>query len=330
VSILGLHHITVACSVAQRTVDYYTRILGFRRTGGRAGARTGGQADRRTGGQVYFAIGDGSPGSIISFMEQPDTPQGHEGVGGTHHFALLVETRDVLLKWKRRLTDSGIAVNGPLDRHYFESIYHRDPDGTVIEIATRGAGWIRDEAPDRIGTEHKPPPVEMLKENRDRARIEAETWPDPVPEITPDMRFQRLHHITAIGADIERTHEFLHGVLGLRRVKRTSNFDMPDSFHWYWSSGQGEPGTVVTYFERPGQARVTHGPGQTHHYALAVADEAELSDWRGKLLAAGFPASPIADQVHFKSFFTQDPDGQSVELATPGPGFQRDSEERTL
>jgi glyoxalase family protein len=212
-------------------------------------------------------------------------------------------------------------VNGPLDRHYFESIYHRDPDGTVIEIATRGAGWTRDEAPDRIGTEHRPPPPEMLKGNRDKERIQAETWGYPVPEIEPDMRFRTLHHITAIGASIDRVHDFLHGVLGLRRVKRTANFDMPDSFHWYWSAGHGEPGTVVTYFERPGQAGVTHGPGQTDHYALAVTDDEALEQWRVRLLASRLPASPIQDQVYFRSFFTQDPDGQMVELATRGPGF---------
>jgi glyoxalase family protein len=235
---------------------------------------------------------------------------------------LLVETRDVLLKWKRRLTDLGIAVNGPLDRHYFESIYHRDPDGAVIEIATRGAGWTLDEAPDQLGTEHRPPPPEMLKQNRDKSRIQAESWPEPVPEITPDMQFRLLHHITAIGTDIERTHHFLHEVLGLRRIKRTANFDMPNSYHWYWSSGSGEPGTVVTYFERPDQGRVTHGPGQPLHYALTVTDETALAEWRKRILTAGLPASPIGDLVYFKSFSTQDPDGQTVELATRGPGFK--------
>jgi glyoxalase family protein len=319
-SILGLHHITVVCSDSRRTEEYYTETLGFRVAG-----RTQ-DPERSEKQHLYFATGDGLPGSLVSFIEEPETAPGREGVGGTHHFALLVETRDALLKWKRRLTDRGIAVNGPLDRHYFDSIYHRDPDGTVIEIATRGAGWTRDEAPDRIGTEHRPPPPEMLKGNRDKERIQAETWASPVPHIEPDMRFRTLHHITAIGASIDRVHEFLHGVLGLRRVKRTSNFDMPDSFHWYWSAGRGEPGTVVTYFERPGQTAVTHGPGQTDHYALAVADAEALSEWRVRLLASRLPASEIRDQVYFKSFFTRDPDGQMVELATRGPGFARNGQ----
>lgn len=314
-SILGLHHITAACSDLGRTEDYYTRLLGFRVVASTV------KTEEPYQQQIFLAVGPAGPGSFISFVDCSGVEPGREGIGGTHHFALLVETRDSLLRWKRRLSDAGVSVNGPLDRHYFESIYHRDPDGTVIEIATRGAGWTRDETPDRIGTEHRPPPAEMLKGNRDKERIQAEMWPEPIPEITHDMRFHTLHHITAIGASIDSTHEFLHGILGLRRVKRTSNFDMPDSFHWYWSAGRGEPGTVVTYFERPGQPPVTHGPGQIHHYALSVSDEGELQRWRAKLLAARLPASPIHKGEYFSSFVTRDPDGQAVELATVGPGF---------
>lgn len=323
-SIVSLHHITLISSDAQRTVDYYTTVLGLRLL--KQTVSFDDPAKR------HFFLGDssGAAGSIVSFFEWPGAAPGREGIGGTHHFALLVETRDALLKWKRRLTDHGVTVNGPLDRHYFESIYHRDPDGTVIEVATRGAGWTRDEEPERIGTEHRAPPPEMLKENRDQERIRAETWLEPVSEITPDMRFAHLHHITAIGEDIERTHAFLSGILGLRRVKRTSNFDMPDSYHWYWGSGDGAPGTVVTYFERKGAARVTHGPGQTDHYALAVDGEESLREWRERLLQAGLPSSEVIDRLYFKSVYTRDPDGQTVELATRSPGFTVDEAESEL
>ena len=87
--------------------------------------------------------------------------------------------------------------------------------------------------------------------------------------------------------------------------------------------GAGAPGTVVTYFERPDQPHVTPGPGQTHHYALAVMDTADLELWRTRLVAGRWPASPIQDHEHFTSFFTRDPDGQPVELATLTPGFPK-------
>ncbi|HET9984222.1 MAG TPA: VOC family protein [Longimicrobiales bacterium] len=320
-SIQGLHHVTLIGSDAQRTVDFFAGALGLRLV------KKTVDFDEPGCYHLYFGDGAGTPGTIVSCLEWPDAPAGHEGIGGTQHFALLVEDRAGLLRWKRRLVDLGIPIDGPLDRHYFESIYFHDPDGALIEIATRGPGWTRDEEPDRIGTEHREPPPEMLKGNRDQARIEADTWPEPVPEITPAMRLRAgLHHVTAVAGDIERTHAFLNGVLGLRRVKRTSNFDRPSFFHWYWGVGDGRPGTVVTYFDRNSatDARALIGPGQPHHYALAVEDDAALLDWRERLLAAGAAISPVIDRVYFRSIFTRDPDGQVVELATRGPGFTVD------
>lgn len=314
-SILGIHHIALVCSDAGRTTDYLTRLLGLTFLGSHVGD------DGSPSSRLYFGTESGEPGCLLSVSVQPDGVAGHEGVGGTHHFALLVETRDILLQWKRWLTDNKIAVSGPLDRHYFESIYHRDPDGQVVEIATRGAGWTRDEEPEKIGTEQRVPPQEMIIGNRDSARIRAETWPRPLAAITPEMRFRVMHHITAIGEDIDRIHSFLHEGLGLRRVKRTSNFDMPDSYHWYWGVGDGEPGTVVTYFERRGASRVRHGAGQASHYALAVSDDDALQDVRDRLAGAGHQVSEMQESPCFKSFHTHDPDGQIVEIATIGPGF---------
>jgi glyoxalase family protein len=150
----------------------------------------------------------------------------------------------------------------------------------------------------------------MVVNNRDEARIKAETWPEPVPEITADMALrQGMHHITAIGADIQRTQAFFGDLLGMRRVKMTSNFDDPTSAHWYWGVGDGRPGTLITYFERdPAKVRrAKMGAGQTHHFALAVPDEGTQLAWREKLLQAGLRVSPVMDRVYFKSIYTNDP-----------------------
>jgi glyoxalase family protein len=320
-SILGLHHITLICSDAQRTVDFYTKTLGLRLV------KKTVNFDDPGSYHLYFGDETGSPGSAVTFFEWPGAPRGNWGIGGTHHFALTVNNYDGLLKWKRRLTNLGLPVTGPLDRHYFKSIYFNDPDGTILEIATLGPGWTVDEAPDAIGTEHRDPPAEMLVNNRDEARIQSTTWPEPVPAITDDMALKRgMHHITAIGADIQRTDAFFSGVLGMRRVKMTSNFDDPTSAHWYWGMGDGQPGTLITYFERdPQKVRPARfGAGQTHHFALAVANEATQLEWREKIVRALVRVSPVMDRVYFKSIYTNDPDGHIVELATVGPGFAVD------
>ena len=323
--IQGLHHITLITADAARNADFYTRVLGQRFV------KKTVNFDDPGSYHLYYGDERGRPGSAITFFEWPGAPRGRWGVGGTHHFALTVADRDGLLKWKRRLTDLGVPVSGPLDRHYFTSIYFQDPDGTILEIATAGPGWTVDEAPDAIGTALRAPPAEMLIANRDAARIAAESWPEPVPEITADMALRRgMHHITAIGRDIARTHAFFGDLLGMRRLKMTSNFDNPNAAHWYWGAGDGQPGTIVTYFEMPDAPPARMGAGQTHHFALAVADEAAQLEWREKLIGAGLGVSPVMDRTYFKSIYTQDPDGHIVELATAGPGFLVDEDEASL
>lgn len=322
-SILGIHHITLVSANAQRTVDFYTKVLGQRLI------KQTVNFDDPGSYHLYFGDESGRPGTAITFFEWPDAPQGYPGLGGTHHLALRVADYTGLLKWKRRLTDLGLAVNGPLDRHYFKSIYFKDPDGVILEIATDGPGWTVDEDADALGEAFREPPTEMMVNNRDEARIAAETWPEPVEVITADMALLNgMHHITAIGANIDRTNAFYSDLLGMRRVKMTSNFDDPTSAHWYWGVGDGQPGTIITYFERkPSRTRrVQMGIGQTHHFALAVADEETQLEWRDKILRAGVPVSPVRDRVYFKSIYMQDPDGHIVEIATAGPGFAADED----
>jgi glyoxalase family protein len=173
----------------------------------------------------------------------------------------------------------------------------------------------------------------MMLRNRDENRIRADTWPQPVPDITPAMSLSKgMHHITAIGSDIQRTHAFFGDLLGLSRVKMTDNFDDPNSAHWYWGAADGLPGTLITYFERDPhkEPRVRMGAGQTHHFAFAVADEEAQLEWREKLIRSGLRVSPVMDRVYFKSIYTNDPDGHIVELATAGPGFTADEEEASL
>jgi glyoxalase family protein len=161
----------------------------------------------------------------------------------------------------------------------------------------------------------------MINTNRDRARIAAENWPDAVREIAPSMRIPGLHHVTAIGTSIEGTEAFIAGRLGMRRVKRTNNFDDVGSFHWYWGVGGGPPGTLVTYFDRKPEREkpVQMGAGQLAHYAVAASADA-VEPLGASLSAAGLPVSPAAefgpDGARFRAVATRDPDGHPVIVAS--------------
>ncbi|HEY9442790.1 MAG TPA: VOC family protein [Gemmatimonadales bacterium] len=317
--VAGLHHVAVVSRDLARSADFYGRILGLSDIGlgpvPVAPMERPGRLEEARG--RWYGDATGRPGSLVAVVERPDAPEGHPGIGGSHHFALAVADRDILLRWKRRFLDEGYPVNGILDRHYFRSIYIKDPDGQIVELATLGPGWTIDEDAARIGEEHRAPPPEMINTNRDRARIAAENWPEAVPEITPAMRIRGLHHVTAIGTSIEDTAAFIAGRLGMRRVKRTNNFDDVNSFHWYWGVGGGPPGTLVTYFDRkPERERpVAMGAGQIAHYAVAAGAEA-VEPLGATLGGAGLPTSPIAefgpDAARFRALATRDPDGHPV------------------
>jgi glyoxalase family protein len=314
-SILGLHHVTLVASNAQRTVDFYSRVLGLRLV------KTTVNFDDPGSYHLYFADETGSAGTVVTFFEWPNAPRGRTGIGGTHHVALRVADRDALLRWKRRLTDLGIRVRGPYDRHYFTSIYFRDPDGVILEIATDGPGMRFDE---QAGTVmQRTPPAALVRGGRDEAAIAALTWPEPVPVIDAAMALTRgMHHLTAMTADLDAVDAFLRGTLGMTLVKQTENFDDPGTRHWSWGSPDARPGTLITYLERPRSERRAHmGTGQGHHYALAVANDHTQLEFRDKLLEAGLRVSPVMDRTYFHSIYTKDPDGHIVELATMGPGF---------
>ncbi len=310
-SIQGLHHITLICSNAQRTVDFYTRVLGLRLV------KKTVNFDDPGSYHLYFGDSLGSPGTAITFFEWRDAPCGLPGIGGTHHLALQVADYSGLLKWKRRLTELGLKIDVPVDQRYFNSIMFNDPDGVLLEIATLGPGWARDE---------KTPIA-------DQARVQSEIWDAPLTEITDDMALNRgMHHITAISSNLERTEAFYSGLLEMPRVKTLTDLDDPRASHWYWGVGAGRPGTLVSYVQRdPRQmTRARFGAGQTHHFALAVADAETQLAWREKLLSAGLRVSPVMDRIYFKSIYTNDPDGHIVELATRGPGFAVDEDATNL
>jgi glyoxalase family protein len=319
-SILGIHHLTAVCSNAQRTIDFYTRILGLRLVKKTINFDDPGVY------HIYFGDEAGTPGTLVTFFEWSHLPKGRWGIGATHHLALITESYEAQLKWKRWLIDKGIAVTGPYDRQYFSSIYFEDPDGLILEIATRFPGWTVDEAPDKLGERMITPPFELTLRGRDEEAITQLVWAAPLHEIDREMRLSGMHHITAIASDIERTTAFYTQTLGLRLVKRTVNYDNPDAPHYYFGVGDGRPGTIITYFGYPhGTMRAGQiGTGLTHHFAFNVENGDVQREFLERLQRANVPVTPVIDRIYFTSIYFQDPDGHILEIATAGPGMSVD------
>ena len=318
----GFHHITMVSTSAPRTLAFYGGLLGFDLV------KKTVNFDDPGAYHLYFGRGGGRPGTILTFFEWAHARRGHWGVGGVHHLALGVATPEAQLKWKRRLTDAGVPVSGPIDRGYFRSLYFADPDGQVLEIATAGPGYAIDEPAESLGQRLVVPPAERLPGGRDEAAIERLTHPEPVPDVTPDMILDGIHHITGITDDIERAGDFYEQALGLRIVKKTFNQDDERTKHYFWARYDGKTvrhHSALTLFGWEGSRYVARpGAGQTHHIAFRTESAEEQLAWREHLLSLGIEVTTVRDRTYFESIYFHAPDGLLLEIATDGPGFAID------
>lgn len=121
-----------------------------------------------------------------------------------------------------------------------------------------------------------------------------------------------IHHVTAITADAQANIDFYTGVLGLRLVKLTVNFDDPRSFHLYYGDELGRPGTALTFFEWPGIPRGRVGPPQATATAFAVPAGA-IDFWADRFMERRVSAAP-SERFGEKLLRTEDPDGMPIEI----------------
>ena len=123
-----------------------------------------------------------------------------------------------------------------------------------------------------------------------------------------------IHHVTAIAGDAQQNLDFYSGLLGLRFVKRTVNFDDPGTYHLYYGDSEGRPGTIMTFFPWRGAPQGSLGIGQTSATAFSVP-EGSLGYWEERLKAAGVlvedgPRARFDEEV----LSLIDPDGLRLEL----------------
>jgi len=127
-----------------------------------------------------------------------------------------------------------------------------------------------------------------------------------------------IHHVTAITADAQKNIDFYTGVLGLRLVKVTVNFDDPQSYHLYYGDELGRPGTIMTFFVWPGAQRGRLGSGQVTAISFSVPP-GSLDYWSKRLDTATRVPTRFGEQ----GLQVPDPDGVQLEIVTSLPQDQR-------
>jgi glyoxalase family protein len=111
---------------------------------------------RKVAIQVY-EMGEGGPAAELHVAVEPGLPAARPGAGSVHHVAFRTTVKDYTA-WAQRLEDLGMRSSGPVNRYYFQSLYFREPNGILFEIATDEPGFAVDEPMEKLGERLALPP----------------------------------------------------------------------------------------------------------------------------------------------------------------------------
>ncbi|WP_221032353.1 ring-cleaving dioxygenase [Actomonas aquatica] len=168
--IRGLGPIMLCVPQLKRTADVLIELMNMReeRTYTLPGAPD--EAGESEDLDVHvFAMDEGGPAAELHVVVDPNAPIARQGAGGVHHVAFRTPNFDEYAAWHKRLIEAGYPNSGPINRFYFRSLYFREPNGILFEIATDGPGFASDEPMESLGETLALPP---FLEDR-RAEIEA-------------------------------------------------------------------------------------------------------------------------------------------------------------
>jgi len=154
--IRGFHSVTLLAGTGEQTAWVLTEEMGYRLLA-------------QDGARARYTPEAGGPGTIVDLLLDPKQPRGRSGAGTVHHVAFRTPDDAAQRQAHAELTERGFGVSPIMDRCYFHSIYYREPNGVLFEIATDGPGFTVDEPLDQLGGSLQLPPWHEAN----RAAIEA-------------------------------------------------------------------------------------------------------------------------------------------------------------
>jgi len=190
-----LHHIAYRCRDAQRTVDFYTKVIGLKYAAGLLPPENlsrpswplnePGRPPRKVVGapadsiHIFFELGDGS---YLAFFDVASAPEEAPELTPwwVKHIAFETQSMDKLLAAKKRLEAHGVQVLGPKDHDFCQSIYFMDPDGHRLEIT------VRTEKADSWQRMNAEAPKMLTEWNALKKRKYGQS-PEPLPAAVPAM-----------------------------------------------------------------------------------------------------------------------------------------------
>ena len=274
----GLHHVTAIAGDPQETLDFYTGVLGLRLV------KKSINQDAPGTYHLFFADGEGTPGTDLTFFPSPQQPAAKPGVGQIVEVPFAVP-KGCLDWWATRFDDLGVAYDAIAERFGERTLPFSDPHGLSLSL------------------------VEI---DEDRQFV---PWTrGPVPA---EHQLRGMHSVRMWQQELDATDLLLTQVMGFEYVEEES------VWHRFASAG-GRSGSYVDIRIVPAGIQGNEGVGGVHHVAWRVRDEAEELAVRQAIARVGLQPTKVVDRFWFQSVYFREPGGVLFELATDGPGFGRD------
>jgi glyoxalase family protein len=235
---------------------------------------------------LFYADRVGNPGTDFTFFPWPNMEAGRLGIGLTVETSFAVP-RGGLGYWQERLKQHGVKPGKSESRFGEMTLPFEDPHGL---------------------------PIALVETNDEREFV---PWEDsPVP---PEHQLRGMHAVRLWERQLAPTDTVLTELMGFSLLGKE------DGWHRYGVEG-GSSGKLIELKELPEERRGQWGTGSVHHVAWRVKDSEEQMSLREILIKAGLRPTPQIDRFWFKSVYYKEPGGVLFELATDGPGFDRDED----
>jgi glyoxalase family protein len=235
---------------------------------------------------LFYADRVGTPGTDFTFFPWPNMEPGRAGVGLTVEVSFAVPEGS-LKYWKERLQQSGVQFDMPDSRFGELTLPFQDPHGL---------------------------PLALVETNDERPFVPWEN--SPVPS---EHQLRGMHAVRLWERQLATTETVLTRLMGF------ASLGTEEGWHRYGVEGGGS-GKLIEIKELPEERRGQWGTGAVHHVAWRVRDSEEQMTLQEAIAGAGLRPTSQIDRFWFKSVYYKEPGGVLFELATDGPGFDRDED----
>ena len=293
----GVHHLTAISAQIRENHRFYTQVLGMRLV------KRSVNQDDVSAYHLFYADGEASPGTDITFFDWPVPPE-RRGTNAITRTGLRVSGAGAFQYWSTRLRENGVQLGDIVERDGRMTLDFEDPEGQRLSLIDDGG----------VG--------------------EAHPWARS--SVPAECQIRGLGPIQLSVPQLDPTAVVLTQAMNMRPVRDYPHPENPrHTVHVFQMGSQNPdqplgPGAELHIAVQPDLPQARQGAGGVHHVAFRTPTYEEHAAWIERIRGLGIPNSGLVDRYWFRSLYFREPNGILFEIATDEPGFAVDEDPARL